>query len=129
MSPNRPGSVRGESHVVQPVAALIVMFLLASLGAFLDWSWWLEYAVLIPSVIWLTVCGHLVVYRQLMPGSKDRRPPVLLAGLIMVAGALQPTQFSGLAMAGAFAIVYIFSRDATKRLYASRQAKLPPYGR
>lgn len=98
-----------DGGVMQPLAALIMMFLLASLGAVRAWPWWLEYVVLAPPAVWLTVSGHLVMYRQRRPGAKDHRLPVPLVGLVMVPAALQPTRFSGLAVAGAFAIVYLCS--------------------
>jgi hypothetical protein len=100
----------GRGGVTQPVVALLVMFLLAVFGAVLNWTWWLEYAVLVPPAIWLIISGDLVMYRQLKPGSKDHRLPVPLVGLIMVPAALQATRFSGMAMFVAFAIVYLFSR-------------------
>jgi hypothetical protein len=101
-----------HNRVQQAIVALVMMSLVATVGAILNWSWWLDYLVITPSAIWLIVSGHLVVYRQLPPGSSDRRVPILLALPVLLAAAIRPTRYSGLVAVVAFVVVYIFSRRA-----------------
>lgn len=103
-----------NDQVKQSIAALMVMSLVAAAGAVLNWSWWLDYALIAPSAIWLIVSGRLVVYRQLSShsGPPDRRVPVLLVVPVLLAAAIQSTRYSGFVVVLAFAVVYIFSRRA-----------------
>lgn len=100
----------------QSIAALVLMLLLASVGAVLNWSWWLEYVLIAPLAIWLIASGRLVVYRQLgaHSGPPDRRVPVLLVVPVLLAAAIRPTRYSGLVAVLAFAVVYVFSRRAVR---------------
>jgi hypothetical protein len=77
------------TRVQQAIMALVMMSLVAVVGAILNWSWWLDYAAIAPSVIWLIVSGRLVVYRQLPPGSADRGVPILLALPVLLAAAIR----------------------------------------
>lgn len=97
----------------QSIAALVGMLLVAAAGAILNWSWWLEYALIAPSAVWLIVSGRLVVYRQLgsRSGSPDRRVPVVLVVPVVLAAAIQPTRFSGLVITAAFTVLLVFGRD------------------
>jgi hypothetical protein len=94
----------------QSIAALVGMVLVAAAGAILNWSWWLEYALIAPSAVWLIVSGRLLVYRQLGSrlGSSDRRLPVVLVVPILLAAAIQPTRYSGLVVLAAFVVLFIF---------------------
>jgi len=94
----------------QSAAALVGMLLVAAAGAILNWSWWLEYALIAPSAVWLIVSGRLVVYRQLGSGSSDRRVPVVLVVPVLLAAAIQPTRYSGLVVVAAFAVLFAFGR-------------------
>ncbi len=95
---------------MQPIAALVGMLLVASAGAIVDWSWWLEYALIAPFAVWLIASGRLVVYRQLGSGSSDRRVPVALVVPVLLAAAIQPTRYSGLVVVAAFAVLFVFGR-------------------
>ncbi len=75
--------------------AMVGMFVAAIVGAALNWAWWLEYAMITPSAILYIASGRLVVYRQLSAGSSDRRAPVGLVVPVLLAGAIEPTGFSG----------------------------------
>jgi len=96
------------------ILPLGVMVLVGVVGAALDWSWWLAYAVIAPGAVWLVVRARLVVYRQLggSPGQFDRRVPVVLVTPIALTAALRPTRYSGLIVVAAFAVVYAFSERA-----------------
>lgn len=96
----------------QSIAALIGMLLVAAAGAILDWSWSLEYALIAPFAVWLIVSGRLVVYRQLRPGSSDKRVPAMLILPVLLAAAIQPTRYSGLVVAVAFVVLFIFGRGS-----------------
>jgi hypothetical protein len=114
-----------NNQVKQSIAALAVMSLVATTGTVLSWSWWLEYALIAPSAIWLIVSGRLVVYRQLSPhsGSPDRRVPVLLVLPVLLAAAIRPTRYSGLVVVVAFAVVYVFSRRTGRAASLSREMR------
>jgi membrane protein implicated in regulation of membrane protease activity len=56
---------RGGSTHANALAALVGMLLVAVVGVILNWPWWLEYALIVPSAVWLIVGARLVVYRQL----------------------------------------------------------------
>lgn len=105
-------------RAIQSLVALVVMLLAAAMGVILNWSWWLEYAVIAPSATWLIVSGRLLVYRQLGRSSDpaDRRVPVMLVIPIMLAAAIKPTRYSGLIVVVAFVVVYIFSKRAEHAL-------------
>jgi hypothetical protein len=107
-----------DSRRKHSIAALVGMFLAATIGAILNWSWWLECLLIVPWAGWLIASEHLVVYRQLRPGSSDRRVPVVLIVPVLFAAAIQTARFSGLVVAVAFVVVCIFSRD--HRTSASR---------
>jgi hypothetical protein len=94
------------------IAALVGMLVVAAAGAILNWSWWLEDALIAPSALWLIVSSRLVVYRQLSSrsGSSDRRVPVVLVVPVLLAAAIRPTQYSGLVAVAAFAVLFIFGR-------------------
>jgi uncharacterized membrane protein len=100
------------NRATQAIMALAMMSLVAIVGAILNWSWWLCYAAITPSAIWLIVAGRLVVYRELTPGSSDRRVPVLLVLPVLLAVAIRPTRYSGLVVVLAFVVVCIFSKRA-----------------
>jgi hypothetical protein len=96
----------------QAVAALVGMVPPATAGAILNWPWWLDYALIVPSATLLIISGRLVVYRQLMSSAAmaDRRVPVALVIPVLLAAAIRSTRFSGLVVAIAFFVVYVFSR-------------------
>lgn len=101
----------------QSMVALVGMLLAATIGAILNWPWWLAYGLIAPLAVWLIVSGRLVVYRQLglRSGSPDRRVPVVLVVPVLLAAAIEPTRYSGLVVVAAFTVVYIFSRRAKTR--------------
>ena len=99
------------------------MWLVATAGAIVNWPWWLEYALIAPWAIWLTVSGRLVVYRQLSSGTPDRRVPVVLVIPALLAAAIVPTRFSGLVVAAVFTVLFIFGRHR-ERDSASNDAQV-----
>jgi hypothetical protein len=103
---------RLDGRAKQSIAALVGMLLAATVGAILNWPWWLEYALIAPSAVWLIVGGRLVVYRQLSArsGTSERRVPVVLVVPVLLAAAIEPTRFSGLVISAAFAVLLIFGR-------------------
>lgn len=105
--------------------ALVVMLLVAGVGAIFNWSWWLEYLLIAPSAVWLIVSGRLVVYRQLDSRSdaSDRRVPVVLVVPVLLAAAIQPTRYSGLVVVAAFTVLFIFGRRHESHL--STTFKMP----
>lgn len=123
--PTETSSAGGlDSRARQSIAAFVGMSLAAAVGAILNWPWWLEYSLIAPWAIWLAVSGRLVVYRQLSPGSLDRRVPVVLVVPILLAAAIRPTRYSGLVVVAAFAVVYIFSRRAEHAASLRRRTHL-----
>jgi hypothetical protein len=96
--------------VTQSRAAIVGMAIAGVVGATFNWPWWLEYVCVAPFALWLIISARLVVYRQLKPGSSDRRVPVALVTIVMLAAAIRPTRYSGLVVVIAFVVVYIFSR-------------------
>lgn len=103
----------------QSLAALIGMLLMAAAGAILNWSWWLEYVLIAPFAVWLIVSRRLVVYRQLRPGSSDRRVPVVLILPVLFAAAIEPTRYSGLVVVVAFAVLFFFGRHREAHVRAA----------
>lgn len=101
---------RPNSKTRQSSASLAGMLLVAAAGAILNWSWWLEYALITPFAVWLIASGRLVVYRQLRSGSSDRRVPIVLVVPVLLAAAIQPTRWSGLVAVAAFIVLFIFGR-------------------
>lgn len=118
----RLGSGRLDGRAKQSRAALVAMSLVAAAGAILSWPWCLQYALMAPLATWLIISSRLVVYRQLSPGSPDRRVPVVLVIPVLFAAAIRPTRFSGLPIVAAFAVLYISSRRRSNAAASGREA-------
>jgi hypothetical protein len=97
------------------------MSIVATAGAIFNWSWWLEYALIVPSAVVLVVSGRFVVYRQVNSRSVplDRRIPVVLVVPVLLAGAIVPTRFSGFVVVAAFTVVFVFGKRRVDHAPAS----------
>jgi hypothetical protein len=102
--------------------AVAVMLVPATLGAILNWPWWVEYGLILPTVAWCIFTGRLVMYRQASHARFERRAlPVAGCLPVLAAATVDPSRFSGLWIVLLFAIMLAVSgsRPSKSRTSAS----------
>jgi hypothetical protein len=114
---DRTFSWRGAAKAVAPIYT--VWLLPATLGAILDWHWWITYTLLIPGTVWYLATEGVRYYREAQRSDPKapwgtRVPAFSLLGMAMLLTLWEHTRFFGLFLAAGLIMMDLFSYERLK---------------